>query len=198
MEINKEKMKELSCIELYSEVNKRMTTALMMHANMSDYFNFMGLHGFKRIHECQYFEESINKRKLNRKILDIHNKIVPETGHEKIEVIPKDWYKYTRMDIDDNILAKFVRSAFKTYKEWEEETKCFYECIASIFMERGEFIDYQIMLCYVEKVQCELKKIYRLCGELNGVGYDAVYIMEIQKRIHDDYKHKMKKMKVQK
>lgn len=46
-------------------------------------------------------------------------------------------------------------------------------------------------------VQHELKKIYRLCEELNGTGYDLLYIVEIQKQIHDEYKDKMRKLKVQ-
>ena len=54
------------------------------------------------------------------------------------------------------------------------------------------------MMCYLEDVQHELKKIYRLCEELNGTGYDLLYIVEIQKQIHDEYKDKMWKLKVQK
>lgn len=44
----------------------------------------------------------------------------------------------------------------------------------------------------------EEKKIYRICEELNGTGYDLLYIVEIQKQIHDEYKNKMKKLKIQK
>lgn len=51
--------------------------------------------------------------------------------------------------------------------------------------------------CYLEDVQHELKKIYRLCEELNGTGYDLLYIVEIQKQIHVEYKDKMRKLKVQ-
>ena len=34
--------------------------------------------------------------------------------------------------------------------------------------------------------------------EPNGTGYDLLYIVEIQKQIHDEYKNKMKKLKIQK
>ena len=67
-----------------------------------------------------------------------------------------------------------------------------------VFYEKGELIDYNLMMCYLEDVQKELKKIYRLCEELNGTGYDVLYIMELQKRTHDEYKDKMKKLKIQK
>lgn len=195
--LDKEQMKELSCIEIYAEVDRHMTAALMFHSEMSDYFNFLGLHGFKRAHELQYFEESIWKRKLHKKVLDLHNKLIPIRGHEKPEVIPVEWYGYTRLDVDDNILAKFVRQAVKQYKEWEEKTKTFYESVCCVFLEKGWLADYNLMMCYLDNVQHELKKIYRLCEELNGTGYDVLYIVEIQKRIHDDCKTQMKKLKIQ-
>lgn len=190
-----EELKAMDCGQLYSVMNKRMTTALMLHAEMSDYFNFMGLHGFKRMHEYQYFKESIGKRKLNRTYLDMHNKFISEKGHEKIDVIPVEWYKHTRMDIDDGILPKYTKMALNTYKQWEEETKELLENICHVILERGKISDYNIMLCYLDDVQCELKKIYRLVEELNGVGYDVLYIVEKQKEIHDCYKEKMKHLK---
>ena len=121
--LDKEQLKELSCMEIYAEVDKHMTTALMFHSGISQYFNFIGLHGFERIHELQYYEESTGKRKLHKKVLDIHNKLIPIKGHDKLEVIPKEWYNHTRMDIDDSVLRKFVRSSMNQYREWEVETK---------------------------------------------------------------------------
>lgn len=193
---NKEQLKEMSCIEIYSEVDKHMTTALMFHANMSDYFKFIGLSGFEKMHELQYFEESIGRRKLHNKVMDIHNKLIPTKGHDKKEVIPKEWNNYTRMDIDDSVLAKFVRVALKQYKEWEEETKEFYEMVCCVFFEKGKIVDYNLMTCYLEGVQEELGRIYRLCGELNGTGYDVLYIIDMQRRICDEFEEKMKHLKV--
>lgn len=198
MKPSRDELKEMHCGELYGLLNKRMTTALMLHSEMSDYFNFLGLHGFKRIHEYQYFKESIGKRKLNSKFLDMYNKLIPEKGHEKVEVMPDEWYKHTRMDIDDSVMSKYTKAALKTYREWEEETKQMLEDICSVLMEKGMMADYEIMRCYLKDVCCELQRIYRMCEELNNVGYDVLYITEIQKRIHDEYKCKMKKLKIQK
>lgn len=79
-----------------------------------------------------------------------------------------------------------------------EEEKKFYEAVCCVFFEKGLIVDYNLMVCYLEDVQHELKKIYRMCEELNGTGYDLLYIVEIQKQIHDEYKNKMKKLKIQK
>lgn len=95
------------------------------------------------------------------------------------------------------VLTKFVRSAMKQYREWEEETKKLYEAVCCVLWEKGLVVDYNLMMCYLEDVQHELKKIYRLCEELNGTGYDLLYIVEIQKQIHVEYKDKMRKLKVQ-
>ena len=85
----------------------------------------------------------------------------------------------------------------KQYREWEEETKKLYEAVCCVLWEKGLVVDYNLMMCYLEDVQHELKKIYRLCEELNGTGYDLLYIVEIQKQIHVEYKDKMRKLKVQ-
>ena len=79
-------------------------------------------------------------------------------GHEKPEVIPKEWYNHTRMDIDDSVLTKFVRSAMKQYREWEEETKKLYEAVCCVLWEKGLVVDYNLMMCYLEDVQHELKR----------------------------------------
>lgn len=193
-----EDMKQMDTRQMYEAVNNRMSTALLLHSDLSDYFNFLGLHGFKRIHEMQYFSESIGKRKLVKKHLDIHNKLLTEGEYERISIIPKDWHSYTRMDIDGGVIPKFVRMAFDIYKRYEKETKEMYEHVVSEFMDRGNISDSMVIKCFLEDTEKELKEVYRLCQQLNGVDYDIVYIMEIQKSMHDELKKKMKKLKVQK
>jgi hypothetical protein len=177
-----------------------MVSALMLHSEMSDYFNFIGLHGFKRIHEYQYYGESLGRRKLHHKYLDIHNKLIDENFEksDRVHVIPDDWYKYTRLDINDSIMPKFVRSALEQYKVWEEETKQLYSDIYCVMLEKGFVIDAKIVNCYICDVQKELKEIYRMMEEMNNTGYDAIYIQEIQDKVHEQYKCKMKKFRVQK
>lgn len=195
--VEKEQLKELEPIQLYSVLESHMVEGIMFHNDMSDYFNFIGLHGFKRIHEYQFYEENKNRRLLCRNVLDMHNKLIPHNEELKTkENIPKEWYSYTRMDIDDNILPKLVKSGWKTYKEWEEETKQLYQDIACLFYEKGMPIDSDIVLCYAKDAQEELKEIYRMCEKLNMIGYDVVGISDMQEQIHDCYKNKLKQLKL--
>lgn len=181
---------------LYSEIERHMVKGIMFHNDMSDYFNFIGLHGFKRIHEYQFYDEEIGRRKLCRKVLDMHNILIP---HNKVEIekyIPDDWYNYTRMDIDDSVIPKFVKNAWMMYKHWEEETKDLYTGIAYAFYEKGMLCDYELIKEYLHDVQIELKKIYRMCERLNIIAYDVVGISEMQDKIHDEYKSKLKNLEI--
>ena len=187
---------ELEPKQLYGMLESHMVEGVMFHNDMSDYFNFIGLCGFKRIHEYQFYEENKNRRLLVRKVMDVHNILIPHMEVETKEYIPKDWYKYTRMNIDDTIIPKLTRSAWKAYKEWEEETKELYESIACSFMEKGMIVDYSMIVCYIQDVQKELKNIYKMCERLNDVAYDPVYIMEIQGKLHEKYKNKLKRLKL--
>ena len=44
--------KDVNSVEsIFSEINARMIAALMFHDQMSDYFDFLGMKGYKRLHE---------------------------------------------------------------------------------------------------------------------------------------------------
>ena len=193
----KEKMKDMTCEDMYATMSNRMTAALMMHGDMADYFSFLGMHGFKRVHEYQYLSESMGRNRLHHKYIDIHNKIIPDNFDiaEKVEVIPKDWIKYTRADIDDSVTPKFVRHAMEIYRDWEKETVEMYSCIYCMMIEHMCVPDAELVKEYIDDVQHELKKIHRLIEELQDTGYDTVYMIEMQKNIHDKYKKKIREIK---
>ena len=46
---------------IFSEINSRFVAAIMMHGQMADYFDFLGLKGYKRIHEYQHIAESLER-----------------------------------------------------------------------------------------------------------------------------------------
>lgn len=190
----KEELKNKECSEIFSEVNKRMGTALMLHSSMSDYFSFIGLHGFKRMHEYQYYSESIGKRKLHHFYLDQTNMLLEPSGHDKVDIIPKEWYKHTRMDITSGVMTKAVKQAFDTYKQWEEETYCMYSVCAIVFEEKGELAFADYMRCEAEEVQHEIKKLYRIICPMSVSEYDWMYILDIQDKLHDKYKKCLKKL----
>ena len=74
--------------EIYSEISAHMIKGIMMHSQLADYYDFLGLGGYKRCHEYHYLEETMYHRKLNRYFINHHNKLIPEMEVEDPKVIP--------------------------------------------------------------------------------------------------------------
>lgn len=143
-------------------------------------------------------QQMVNQMLRSNPLFQRAQQMAQGKSEEELKQIANNLCKQRGIDLNE-AYAQFEKqfSGMKQYREWEEETKKFYEVVCCVLWEKGLVVDYNLMMCYLEDVQHELKKIYRLCEELNGTGYDLLYIVEIQKQIHDEYKDKMRKLKVQ-
>lgn len=176
------------CYNAFKKINQRQITALMFHDQMADLFDFLGLMGFKRMHEYQYFAESAEHRTTKRYFINHHNRLLPEDGVEEIEAIPDSWYKYTRFEVSAQVRRQAVETAFEKYNEWESETKECYEKAAKELLDAGYMADYNKVNCLIEDVDMELKHIDRLIICLKSVAYNDVYVATIQDELHEKYR----------
>ena len=176
---------------IFSEINARMIAALMFHDQMSDYFDFLGMKGYKRLHEYQYFSESLERKKLNQYYINHHNKLIPDIYTGQVAMIPENWQTANRISVGKSTKQKGIEDGFNQYHEWETETKSLYEHYSVKLRENGAVTDAIMVERLVEDVDKELKKLERIIVELISSGYDMVYITESQQRIHDKYKAKM-------
>ncbi len=175
----------------FSEINARMIAALMFHDQMADYFDFLGMKGYKKLHEYQYFAESLERKKLNQYYINHHNKLIPDIYSGQVTMIPENWQTANRISVGKSTKQKGIEDGFNQYHEWESETKNLYEHYSSRLREMGAVADAIIMEKLVEDVNSELKKLERIIVDLISSGYDMVYITESQQRIHDKYKAKL-------
>lgn len=175
----------------FSEINARMIAALMFHDQMADYFDFLGMKGYKRLHEYQYFAESLERKKLNQYYINHHNKLIPDIYSGQVTMIPENWQTANRISVGKSTKQKGIEDGFNQYHEWESETKNLYEHYSSRLREMGAVADAIIVEKLVEDVNSELKKLERIIVDLISSGYDMVYITESQQRIHDKYKAKL-------
>ena len=51
--------------EIFNKIAQHMVEGLMVHTQMSDYFNFLSLDGYHKCHEYHFLEESRNFRKIS-------------------------------------------------------------------------------------------------------------------------------------
>lgn len=187
-------MNERSDIDIYSMLNTHMITALMLHDQMADLYDFLNLHGFKRLHEYQHIAESIERRKLKRYVLNHHNMLLMDENVENPKIIPMEWYDYNRFDVTPQVREQSIRKSFQRYREWESNTKEMYASACRAFFENGRAADAEYVTCLLKDVDTELKCLERLELELECCGYDITYILTIQSELHKKYKEKTKEL----
>lgn len=178
------------CREVFNVINTRQIIALMFHDEMADLFDFLGLRGFKRMHEYQYLAESAKHRALKRYYLNHHGMLLPGEELDSVDVIPDDWYQYNRMDVTPSIRKQSVQKALEQYLDWERGTKELYEKCASYLIAWKKIADFNKVNELVKDVDMELKYLERLCIELKAVDYDTAYIEILQDKYHEKYAKK--------
>lgn len=178
--------------EVFTDINARQITALMFHDEMADLFDFLGLRGFKRMHEYQYFAESAEHRAIKRYYINHHGSLIPEEDLEPVEIIPYDWYQYNRTDVPAGVRKQTVQKAMEQYKSWETETKALFEKCAHYLLEWHCIADFNRVNDLICDVDMELKYLERLCLELRAVDYSSEYVQVLQDKYHEEYKEKCK------
>lgn len=178
--------------EIYNEINFRQIAALMFHRQMSDYFDFLGLRGYKRLHEYQYLCESKENLRVSRYYINHHGKLLFDSFSGEVKMIPAAWLTANRISVGRATKQKAVEDGFNAYHAWEAETKTVYERYAVKLRETGHEADAIFVDCLVKDVDKELKKVERIILDLISTGYDMIYIVESQKEIHDKYKNMAK------
>lgn len=196
--MNKEELKEMNHYEIFSEIESHQLLALMFHNDMIDYFEFLGMKGFQRLHEYQYYDESIGRRNLHKECMEVYNElIIPQNINfeNKIDVIPKNWYNVNcRLNVKSNF-DKYTKKAFEDYLNWEKRTRDLYENVCCEFLRRNDLTSYDIIKKYLDDVVNELKEIYNIIQTLNIVNYDITYIREMQDDLLKIYNKKMETLR---
>lgn len=185
---HKSKMDVSTLEEIYTEISARQLAGIMIHGQLADYFDFISLHGYKRMHEYQFYDEIRERRKLSMYYINHHGKLLPDTDVGSIKVIPAAWSNANRMSVGKGTKQKAVEDAFTAYRAWEVETKEVYSAYAGKLREMGHEADCTIVDKLVDNVDKEIKCLDRIMLNLISCGYDMTYIVEEQQTLHDKYK----------
>lgn len=176
------------CKDIYGAINSRQVLALMFHNESADLYGFMGLEGFKCMHEYQYLSESAEHREIKSYYLSKHDKILPEgEGLKPIEVVPDDWLQYTRMDVTPNVRKQHIERAMNQYLKWESDTLEMYNECARYLMEWGKAADFFKMKHLIHDVSKELSCLKSLYLKIKASDYSLEYIVSIQDELAEKY-----------
>ena len=177
--------------EIYSRIVTHQIKGVMLHEQMANYYDFLGLEGYKRCHEYHMFKEMCTYRSTYRYFINHHNMLIPDERIENPEAIPASWFKYTRQDVDSATKKNAVKSGLNAWVDWERDTKALYEDMYGELMELGEVASALKIKQLVCDVDCELKKAERYQLNKEAIGYDMGAIIAEQKPKHHKYQKKM-------
>ena len=178
--------------EIFSNILTHMAKGLLIHNQMASLYGFLNLCGYQKCQEYHYYEESRNDRNLQNFFLTHYNKMIHENTVEQPEVIPNNWYKFTKMEVDANNKRSAVKDIMKKWVEWEKETKTLLELSYKQLYELGE-IDCAIKIAsLIKDVSKELAGAQEMYINLESMGYDIVYIIDWQPDLYKQYCKKIK------
>ena len=179
--------------EIYSKIANHQVQGLMIHEELANYYDFLGLKGYKRCHEYHYLAETMNYRSLCRYVINHHSMLIPDTRVEVPDVIPESWYKYKREDVDATTKKNAVKAGLTMWVNWERKTKTLYESMYNEMLNIGEVADALYISQFVCDVDKELKKAERYWLNKEATDYDMTLIIDEQNKKHKKYQKKCEK-----
>lgn len=183
----------MTLIEIYTKLTSHVLKGMMIHEEMANYYDFLGLEGYKRCHEYHFIKEMMSYRSLCRYFINHHNMLIPESLVEVPEIIPESWYMHTRQDVDTATRKNAVKIGLTKWVEWERDTKKFYQEMHIELVALGEVASAMFIENLIDDVDRELKDAERYWINKEAMGYDMTAIVGEQKRKHDKYKKKCAK-----
>ena len=177
--------------EIFSKISAHMIQGMMIHEQFANYYDFLGLKGYKRCHEYHYLDETCSYRGICRYYINHYNKIIPDVEIDAPEIIPSSWYNYTRQDVDAGTKRNAVKTGLQTWRDWEIKTKKLYEQMYKELMAIDEVAGACKVKQLIIDVDCELKKVERYHLNKEATNYDMSGIIAEQHKKHNKYQKKI-------
>lgn len=178
--------------EIFDTLSEHMIKGIMIHESLANYYDFLGLKGYKRCHEYHYLQETCEHRGLCRYYINHYSKLIHEPRFEAPDVIPESWYSHVREDVDTSTKKNAIKNGLTMWRDWERETKHLYERMYKELLDKGEISaanKVNELICGVDK---ELKKVERYFINKESINYDMPTIIAEQSHKHHKYEKKMK------
>lgn len=180
--------------EIFGKISTHMLNGVMVHEQLANYYDFLGLCGYKKCHEYHFYSESISYRNICNFYISTFNKLISEQIPDTSSVIPQSWYRYGRFDVDINTKKNAIQTGLNKWVNWERDTKKFYESMYKELINIGE-INAAIMVSkLVEDVSSELKCAEQYLLNKEMIGYNMSDIIAEQDCERDMYSKKICKL----
>ena len=180
--------------EIFSKLSAHIIKGMMAHDQLASYYQFLGLDGCKQCHEYHFLAETLSYRKIQKYYICKYNKLIPEEKIDDPDIIPDNWYKHLRQDVDAATKRSGVKSALTIWHDWEVETHNLYKTLYKELETLEEYSSADMVRCLMRSVEDEIKDVEKKKLRLADVDYSLNYIIKCQSHLHDKYKKKKKKL----
>lgn len=182
--------------ESMSIIISQMLGGVMFHAQLNQFFNFLGLEGYAECQKYRYYEESSSYMDLNNYYICHYNKFISDDRVENKTIIPSDWYNFTRFNVDDNIRKNAIKTAMEKWVQWEKETKTVFEQHYQNLVSLNEIAIAEKIAECVRHVDNELAKAQKTLLHLKAIDYNISDIIMEQEGLYSKYKKKIKEIQL--
>ena len=187
--------------EICKLIAQRLLQGCMNHEQFANYYDFLGLEGYSIFHEYHFFEQMHGYREFITYYIDHQDKLVQDFSQNSLStfnIIPDNWYDYTREDVDINTRRNAVKSGLEKYIHWEKETKKFLEDMYTQATQQG-FVGISIQIKkYIKSVEEEIKHANKVYLEIKATDYDMPTVVAKQDYLIKKYSKKLRQIKPRK
>lgn len=187
--------------EICKLVAQRLLQGCMNHEQFANYYDFLGLKGYSTFHEYHFFEQMHGYRQFITYYIQHQDRLVQDFSPNTLSsfnILPDNWYGYTRQDVDTNTRRNAVKSGLEKYVHWEKETKKFFEDMYSQAIQQG-FIGISIQIKkLIKSVEQEIKYANKEYLQIKSTEYDMPTIVTKQDCLIKKYKKKLHQIKPRK
>lgn len=180
--------------EIFTKILNHMVKGLMVHEQLANYYDFLGLQGYRRCHEYHFLSESRCYRKLYHYYIKKYNKLLPEFRFENPNIIPQDWLAYYRQQVNMKTKRSAVKEGLDQWIKWEGSTCTLYEKMYKELIDLGEFAAAEEISKLIKEVEEELQTAEQYQLNKLSIDYDMTSIIEEQKSLHNKYKEMCKEV----
>lgn len=179
----------------FSIISAHQIKGLMLHSSWSDYFAFLGLEGFRKLHDYRYADESKSMRMIRQYFVEHYHELPVDLS------IDSNLRKYVPVTDDTSWMVsgeigELVRACLEGWVSWERQSKSLYEKHYKELSDSGDIA----ASCMIENLVCdvdqELKDAERILLNMGSVGYDTKVVFLHQERLRREYDRKLRDFKV--
>lgn len=183
-------------VDVFKDVIRNVIEGTMFHSQMIQYFDYLGLDGFAKLHKIRFERENAELVELFKYVVEVYGVAIGDVKPDSRNFIPEEWYEGLRESVRDEDRVNYIRFGVESWKDWESKSKSLY---GQRYFELNDLRDAggsEKIMDIVRGTEMELRFAYNLMCKLRNSGYDVGTITLLDNEVLGMYKKFYKKGEV--